>query len=260
MLDLIDVNEIFGPTVQGEGAAAGRHCLFLRLANCNLECTWCDTPYTWAYSKTKMDKHISAGKRSGEPYDKAEEIRKMSPEQVYEALIQVWDIISKPTIIVISGGEPMMQQFKLIPLLEMLRRINCEVHIETAGTIMPHPDFDRYVTQYNVSPKLQHSGNVLSKRYKKDVLKYFASCARRAWFKFVVMPYAGMDGQDFWEIDSMVTEIGINPRHVMIMPEGNNIQINIDGAQSWAQMAIDRGYGISFRTHILLWPKVNRGR
>ena len=37
------VNEIFGPTIQGEGKSAGREVKFLRLSGCNLACTWCDT-------------------------------------------------------------------------------------------------------------------------------------------------------------------------------------------------------------------------
>jgi organic radical activating enzyme len=39
------VKEIFGPTLQGEGAHAGRPCVFLRFAVCNLACAWCDTDF-----------------------------------------------------------------------------------------------------------------------------------------------------------------------------------------------------------------------
>jgi organic radical activating enzyme len=39
------VKELFGPTLQGEGAHAGRPCVFLRFAACNLACTWCDTDF-----------------------------------------------------------------------------------------------------------------------------------------------------------------------------------------------------------------------
>ncbi len=39
------VKEMFGPTLQGEGAHAGRACVFLRFAACNLACTWCDTDF-----------------------------------------------------------------------------------------------------------------------------------------------------------------------------------------------------------------------
>ena len=39
------VKEMFGPTLQGEGAHAGRPCVFLRFAACNLECSFCDTDF-----------------------------------------------------------------------------------------------------------------------------------------------------------------------------------------------------------------------
>lgn len=261
--DKIEINEIFGPTVQGEGAAAGRHCLFIRVAQCNLECSWCDTAYTWAFSRTKIDKHIDSMKRGGEPYDKAENVIPMTVNEILNKVEELWPVQTKPTMIVISGGEPMMQQVKLIPLVQQLDRWGCDVHIETAGTIKPIPDFDKYITQYNVSPKLAHSGNTLTKRYKREVIDWFAERAQaphdRAWFKFVIQRNGGMEDQDFYEVDTMVREHDIPPKRVMIMPEGNTIIGNIESAQSWSQYAIDRGYGISFRTHVLLWPTEVRG-
>src|SRR5829696_8324925 len=40
------VKEMFGPTLQGEGAHAGRACVFLRFAACNLACPGCDTDFS----------------------------------------------------------------------------------------------------------------------------------------------------------------------------------------------------------------------
>jgi 7-carboxy-7-deazaguanine synthase len=46
MNETLKVNEIFR-SLQGEGVRAGMPCAFVRLAGCNLRCTWCDTKYAW---------------------------------------------------------------------------------------------------------------------------------------------------------------------------------------------------------------------
>lgn len=42
----LTINEIFH-SIQGESTHMGRPCTFVRLAYCNLRCTWCDTPYAF---------------------------------------------------------------------------------------------------------------------------------------------------------------------------------------------------------------------
>ena len=39
----IRVNEIFGPTIQGEGALIGQPTIFVRTGGCDYRCSWCDT-------------------------------------------------------------------------------------------------------------------------------------------------------------------------------------------------------------------------
>ena len=43
----IYINEIFGPTIQGEGPHAGMKCNFVRVACCDFSCSWCDTKSAW---------------------------------------------------------------------------------------------------------------------------------------------------------------------------------------------------------------------
>lgn len=248
-METIDVNEIFGPTFQGEGSASGRHCLFVRLAHCNLECTWCDTPYTWAFSPTKAAKTIS-----GTIHSKEDNIHPMAINDIVTELENLWPISEKPTMIVISGGEPLMQAKRLEALVRILNNFGCDVHIETAGTLKPTDMLHRNVAQYNVSPKLTHSGNRTSKRFRPEILKWFGQwdCS---WFKFVVG-----HANDFHEIDTIVKECDLDRNRIMVMPEGVTIGNNIDTARQIAQGALNRGFGLSFRTHILLWPEVDRGK
>jgi 7-carboxy-7-deazaguanine synthase len=245
---VIKISQIFGPTIQGEGSATGRHCMFVRVYNCNLRCRWCDTAYTWADTADRAALTIS-GKRY-DRFDPEFGLKEMTHNEVYEKLGLLWPLALKPTIIVISGGEPMMQQDALLPLMAMLRGVRNEVHIETAGTIAPTYEFGLLVNQFNVSPKLHHSGNELKKRYKPEVLSVLNGSGK-AWWKFVVTPYT--TDVDFEEIDEIVQVVGIDPRRVMIMPEGKSSADNIKTAREVAARAIHRGYGISFRTHVLLW-------
>ena len=236
------ITEIFGPTIQGEGAAAGRHCLFVRLSLCNLECNFCDTPYTWAFTEDKASKM-----NKPRVFDRESWQIDMTPAEVLDALNRSWPIYDKPTLIVISGGEPLVQQTDLIVLVSMLKAWNHQIHVETAGTIKPTPELNLRVDQYNVSPKLEHSGNRIEKRYKPFVLAEFVRTGK-AWFKYVVTT-----NEDFAEIDEQVAEVGIPANRVMVMPEGTSVKRTIDVARSVIDGALERGYGLSFRTHVLIW-------
>jgi 7-carboxy-7-deazaguanine synthase len=236
------ISEIFGPTIQGEGAAAGRHCLFVRLSLCNLECNFCDTPYTWAFTEEKASKM-----NKPRVFDRESHQIEMTPAEVLDALAKLWPIYDKPTLIVISGGEPMMQQTDLVVLAAMLATWGHQVHIETAGTIKPTPELNLRVTQYNVSPKLEHSGNPLNKRYKPFILADFVRTGK-AWFKYVMT-----SEEDFAEIDAQVAEVGIPANRVMVMPEGTSPKRTIEVARTIINGAQERGYGLSFRSHVLIW-------
>lgn len=244
---MLKISQIFGPTVQGEGSAAGRHCLFIRTFDCNLECTWCDTAYTWAVTDEKAAKTLSGHRY--ERNDPAYGEKLMEPDEVLNQLLKLWDVKNKPTIIVVSGGDPLIQQRELVPVLERLHAWGNEIHIETAGTIPLVPEFDACVTQYNLSPKLANSGNRLSKRYKQKVLSALHATGK-AWFKFVITKDIETD---LAEVDQIVADIGVPPRRVMVMPEGSDARTNIETAQQMVDAALARGYGLSFRTHVFLW-------
>jgi 7-carboxy-7-deazaguanine synthase len=97
--------EIFR-SLQGEGRNQGKPCLFIRLAGCNLHCTWCDTPYAQTGGS------------------------EMSIDAILE---QVWRL--NPPYVCITGGEPLLQEEELEPLLNSLHTRGTEIDIETNGTI-----------------------------------------------------------------------------------------------------------------------------
>lgn len=225
---IIVVNEIFGPTLQGEGRSLGIPVMFLRLAGCNLACTWCDTPYSWDWQR----------------YDPRAEMHPMNYEEIISRL-EAAPLRLKH--LVISGGEPLLQRKALFGLCLKLRNLGWYIEVETAGTISPNNKI--LADQYNVSPKLFHSGNPEHKRIKPDVLKWFAESGR-ANFKFVVQ-----NNGDWQEIDEMVAAYQIDPDDVYIMPEGTKTSILAARSSQLINEVIARGYHFTPRLHIALWGK-----
>src|SRR5450432_3522794 len=84
----LKVSEIF-ESLQGEGASVGAPCVFVRLAQCNLHCAWCDTKYTWDFVRYRYE----------------DEVREQSVAEVAQL---VNDTTSRR--LVLTGGEPLLQQ------------------------------------------------------------------------------------------------------------------------------------------------------
>jgi 7-carboxy-7-deazaguanine synthase len=226
---VIVVNEWFGPTIQGEGPSTGRRCGFVRLGRCNQSCVWCDEPQTWAWDR----------------FDSAAELHEMPVTDVVAA-VEAMDV----DMVVITGGEPLLQQQALEVLLRELKHGGKRIEIETAGTIAPAMA-DGLVDQWNVSPKLANSGNPRERRYKPDVLRAFEATGRAA-FKFVACEPSDLD-----EVDAMVGVCGLT--NIWIMPEGTDASTLQRRAAVLADDVVKRGWNLSSRLHILLWGDA-RGR
>jgi 7-carboxy-7-deazaguanine synthase len=92
-------------SVQGESSFAGVPCIFVRLAGCNLRCAWCDSEYTFT---------------GGKPFT-ADEI-----------VAQI-EALQPCPLIEFNGGEPMLQQKELLPLMQRLLDANYTLMMETSG-------------------------------------------------------------------------------------------------------------------------------
>jgi 7-carboxy-7-deazaguanine synthase len=222
---MLAVNEIYGPTVQGEGPSTGRRCAFLRLSGCNLTCVWCDTPYTWDWAGV-----------NGVAYDKEAETHMMSIEDVLQNLIAV-----ETPLIVITGGEPMIQQNNLRPLIKQLQDMGKSVEIETNGTIKPKIK----PTRFNVSPKLANSQVRESKRRKPDILRQYVG---QAAFKFVCQSIEDLD-----EVNAYAKDADLPSDDIWIMPEGTTSERLLGHLALITDAAIERGWNISGRLHTLTW-------
>lgn len=92
-------------SIQGESSFAGIPCIFVRLAGCNLRCRWCDSEYTFTGGK------------------------KMSLDEVEQEVAR----LSPAGLVEITGGEPMLQERELIPLMERLIARGYTLLLETSG-------------------------------------------------------------------------------------------------------------------------------
>ena len=232
--DSLLVSEIFGRTIQGEGSSCGVQATFLRLGGCNQHCVWCDTPYTWDWTG-----------KNGVVYDR-EELRWMKFDEIADRLLAC--SVSPSTMLVVTGGEPLLQTRSLLFFLAGLSQheyFPLRVEIETAGTIWS--DCFSSLVHFNVSPKLKNSGNPLSLRYHPKVLEQFAK-SQHAIFKFVVRSV-----DDLLEVDQIVADLTIPKNLVWIMPEGISAGALPDRMANIAEDVIERGFNLSPRLQVELW-------
>jgi 7-carboxy-7-deazaguanine synthase len=227
---VLTVAEVFGPTLQGEGPSVGRRCAFVRLGGCNLDCSWCDTPHTWDWRRFRP----------------GEELRHLDAASV-TGTVEAMGV----DMLVITGGEPLLQGRALLPLLEAADARGWRVEVETNGTVAPPPELAGLVTAFNVSPKLANSGVAEDRRIHPAALAALRATGR-AVFKFVVTGPA-----DLAEVASVATAHRLDP--VYVMPEGTTPEVVVARMRELAEPVLDHGFHLTTRLHILLWGDT-RGR
>ncbi len=204
----MQVSEIFY-SIQGEGVNVGKPSIFLRLAGCHLRCSWCDSKFTWDFKSGK----------------------KMETEKIIKELKKF-----PCKNLVITGGEPLIQQNALKELLEKLEGYYIEM--ETSGSLKSH--LDKYINQYNCSPKLSNSKN------KKITLEKLPK--EKTWYKFVVDK-----PQDIEEIKKFIKQKKIDQGKVLLMPQGIKKR-EIDKCTKWLVEACKKeNIRFSPRLHINIW-------
>ena len=225
--------EIFA-SLQGEGPSVGMPVAFMRLSRCNLACTWCDTAYTWHF---EGDNRLH---RDNTTFDRKANQIKLSPA---EAAAKI-DALEQKRL-VITGGEPLMQCGPLADMLAILPDI--EVEIETNGTTKANSHVDIRVDQYNVSPKLGHSGNPREAAIIPERMDFYASDPR-AFFKFVIA-----EPSDVEEVLALQRTHAIAARRIFLMAEGTASQ-DLRERQAWLSgLCLKHGLRMSDRLHIHLY-------
>ncbi|MFH1284047.1 MAG: 7-carboxy-7-deazaguanine synthase QueE [Candidatus Peregrinibacteria bacterium] len=195
----MQISEIFY-SIQGEGTNLGIPAVFLRLSGCNLRCEWCDTAYAWKKGKEMKTSEILSKIKSFPAHH-----------------------------LVITGGEPLLQQDELKLLLELLK--NYYIEIETNGTIKPK--ISRLVNQYNCSPKSQN-------------LKKFP--ISKTFYKFVIG-----DKKDLKTTKEIISTHKIPAKKMILMPKGTNAA-QLEKTSKWlAEICLRENLRFTPRLHINLW-------
>ena len=225
--------EIFA-SVQGEGPSMGMPVAFIRLSRCNLACQWCDTAYTWRFTGDNRPH------RDDLTFDRKANQVTLSEEDVAQRILALGQ-----NRLVITGGEPLLQAPALARLLDLLPDISVEV--ETNGTTKAPPPLDIRIDQFNVSPKLAHSGNPAPLALVAERMAAWAADPR-AWFKFVIAGPADVE-----EVLALHARHRFRPGHVFLMPEGTD-SATIRTREKWlAPLCVEHGFRLSDRLHIHLF-------
>ena len=201
--------------------------MFVRLGRCNLDCRWCDSSYTWDWER----------------FDPATELHTRSTTDVVAEL----DAIGAP-MLVVTGGEPLLQQRHLVPLVSAAHQRGWRVEVETNGTLAPIPELVTLVDQWNVSPKLAGSGVAHARRSQPAALRALAATGR-AVGKFVVSdPFSGADLDEIAAIAE-----GGHLTDIWVMPEATDAAALDAGLARLAPAVLARGWNLSSRLHIQVW-------
>ncbi len=100
----MQITEIY-KSLQGESTYAGLPCVFVRMTGCNLRCSWCDSEFSFQGGRKMTLGEVLA------------EVTRLSPGGLVE----------------ITGGEPMLQERDVVPLMERLLEAGYKVLLETSG-------------------------------------------------------------------------------------------------------------------------------
>ena len=232
-------------SLQGEGPTTGMPSIFLRLQACNLMCggrgtekdkklhngaTWrCDTIECW---------------RQGEAW-KVRDLAKHF-QTVYSTQL------AQGAQLVVTGGEPLLQQNAIPDLLDSIQPHRTEV--ETNGTITPNMEVRSRVNCFNVSPKLANSGMRKARRVRPIPLQTFALLQQYggAIFKFVLT-----SEYDFEEMmRDYIDPFNIARETTWLMPGCSNQQQYANVAPLVAELCKKHGFMFSGRLQINIWDEV----
>ncbi len=248
---MLEVNEIFGPTIQGEGKLVGNLSIFIRFGKCNFKCVGFNVEYETPSGVKKcacdsyyaVDMEFKNSWKSYENYlDIVNEVDKLLENCNYKNRVDI----------VITGGEPRLywnnQEFQ--NLIKHYINKNHKLTIETNASL--NIDFkEEYQKKiiFSMSVKLSNSLEPLKKRVNKSTLTKILENTKESYLKFVI-------GNDF--LENAIVEIedilkNIPQCEVYLMPLGDSSETIDINSEKVVNLAIKYGFKYSDRLHIRIW-------
>ena len=234
--------EIFH-TIQGEGPSAGSPAVFIRASRCNLHCVWCDTDHTWNFEGTPWQ-HEKDAIPGYAKFRKSDVTIEIDPADAARLILAY-----KCPRVVITGGEPLLQEAGFLELIRHVRAEmpDCVFEVETNCTRIPSPDFADAIDQFNVSPKLANSGMGEALRLHPAALRFFAETPEG------VVQIRRRGTRRPCRNPDAPAHHAIPGARILLMPEGRT-SAELDRSAAWlAESCRDLGFRFCDRLHIRLW-------
>ena len=244
---MLEVNEIFGPTIQGEGKKIGTPSVFVRFGKCNMQCEGFEVEYETpsGIKKCSCDSFYASDIAFRDEWKKyktadalIDEVAKLLPNYKVD--------------IILTGGEPLLywndEEFQ--KFLKYYIENGYSITIETNASIDIEltKEWQKSIL-FSMSVKLSNSGESLNKRVNIKTLTNIINNTEDSYLKFVIdkafLSYASS------EIDDILSKI---PEcEVYIMPLGDTAELIDKNSLSVIEFALEKGFKYSDRLHIRVW-------
>lgn len=250
---MLPVMEMFGPTIQGEGARAGNISFFIRFGGCNFTCAGFGVKYTCPKTgeeKTGCDSYYAVDQKFKKEWDLlsySEMVEQM------DKLINDSNLAGIKPDIVITGGEPTMywkhDEFQNFLIYYISR--GHKITIETNSSL--DIDFTKSYQKdivFSMSTKLSNSGEPEHRRINIENISNILENAPDSYFKFVI------NGEHKDEVTAEIEQILKEVpwyANVYLMPMGETSEVINRNSVKCAELAIEKGWKYSDRLHIRIW-------
>ena len=248
---MLEINEIFGPTIQGEGKLVGTPSIFIRFGKCNFSCVGFGVEYETpsGIKKCACDSYYAVDKEFKDIWTKYKSYEEIVDE--VNKLISIYPYNYKIDI-VITGGEPLLywnkEEFQ--KLLQHYIENGHKVTIETNASLnLEFKEEYQKKLLFSMSVKLSNSLEPINKRINKETLRKILTNTNESYLKFVI-------GKDFLnDAKEEITHIleDIPKCEVYLMPLGDTAEEINKNCEEVINMAIENGYKYCDRLHIRVW-------